>query len=134
MTTIFIDITVVQSGNLLKTLLGLLQRDVFPVTGQLLGFDLVVVEKLALIFGHEPAPELAAVVHLRSWLNIPVAEVLLVISVVVQVICVCIVTMATPRAVELSVAANEVVATFQHNDICTSYSPTRHSIWSVLHA
>ena len=43
MTTIFIDITVVQSGNLLKTLLGLLQRDVFPVTGQLLGFDLVVV-------------------------------------------------------------------------------------------
>ena len=83
MTTIFIDITVVQSGNLLKTLLGLLQRDVFPVTGQLLGFDLVVVEKLVLIVGHEPAPELAAVVHLGSWLNVPVAEVLLVVSVVV---------------------------------------------------
>ena len=75
MTTIFIDITVVQSGNLLKTLLGLLQRDVFPVTGQLLGFHFVAFEKLAFKLDHEPAPKRAAVVHLRSWLNVPVAVV-----------------------------------------------------------
>ena len=79
MTTIFIGDTVDQSVNLLKTLLGLLQRDIFPVTGQHLGVDLVVLEKLAFKLGHEPAPELAAVVTLRSWLNVPVAEVLLVV-------------------------------------------------------
>ena len=120
--------------NLLKALFGLLQRDVFPVTGQLLAFDLVVIKNLALIVGHEPAPELAAVVHLRRWLNAPVAEVLLVVFVVVMLIPVCFVTMTTLRAAKPMIAANRVVATFQHNDVCASNSPAGHSIRSVLHA
>ena len=41
--------------------------------------------------------------------------------------------MTTPRAVELTIAANNEIATFQFNDVFTSNLPAGHSKRSVLH-